>query len=124
MFRFGLVFRAQLQALFQGPGDHIGWGEGPAVWDAWVADFRGTGRLCPCSLQMSKVRCCSHASWLVAVVNQQEWVLVVGLRLPLAARMEKFRRGGSASYGPCWGKWVIPTMLDQIGFGALACGEG
>ena len=38
---------------------------------------RGDGGLCSCSLQMSRVRCYSHAAWLIAVVgSEREWVLV------------------------------------------------
>lgn len=36
---------------------------------AWVVDFWGVGRLCSCSLQLSRVKCYSHAAWLVGVTG-------------------------------------------------------
>lgn len=52
-------------------------GRGPGSWEALGYRFpRGLVDY-SCSLQMSRVKCCSHAAWLVAVAgSREEWVLV------------------------------------------------
>lgn len=53
-------------------GPH-GVGEDLTVWKAaCVVDSQGVGRLCSWSLQMSRVRCCSYAAWLVELLASRK----------------------------------------------------
>lgn len=104
----------------------MGSGEGTAVGKTYLVDLSGGLVVsAPVFLQMSSVRCYSHAAWLVVVAgSKRKGCGEVGQGCFPVPEWKSSGDGGVCQVWAMWGKWVRLTMLGQYDPVALACRRG